>query len=124
MVTTVAGIDLSPRDESYLRGERGEGAALAMRVLLKVGRAMGATRLVDVESAHVDGCIYIGSVSLHFARKLAEGGAKVSVPTTLNIGAIDLLHPELWHGDAETARNARALMDVYASLGCRPTCNA
>jgi predicted aconitase len=43
------------------------------------------------------------------------------VPTTLNVGSVDLLHPELYRGDAETAKAGRELMRLYAALGCRAT---
>ena len=43
------------------------------------------------------------------------------VPTTLNVGTLDLLHPELWHGSREVAERGRLLMEAYRSLGCRPT---
>ncbi|WP_024804209.1 aconitase X catalytic domain-containing protein [Nocardia sp. BMG51109] len=120
-MTASPALVLDARDRSYLAGDHGPGAALAMRVLVAVARAMGAERLIDIDSAHVDGCIYIGPVSIDFARRLVEGGAKVSVPTTLNVGAVDLLHPELWNGDAELAARGRELMDLYAALGCSPT---
>jgi predicted aconitase len=45
----------------------------------------------------------------------------VAVPTTLNVGTLDLLHPELWRGSAEVAEQGRQLMEAYRSLGCRPT---
>jgi predicted aconitase len=32
-----------------------------------------------------------------------------------------MLHPGLYRGDPETAANARALMDAYVTMGCRPT---
>ncbi|KWX64531.1 hypothetical protein ASJ79_08125 [Mycobacterium sp. NAZ190054] len=112
---------LSASDEAFLRGDRGPGAALAMRVLLAVARSMGAPHLVDVESAHVDGCLYIGPVSIAYVRALIEGEARVSVPTSLNVGSIDQLHPEQWNGTAELASNARVLMDLYIALGCKPT---
>ncbi len=54
---------------------------------------MGADRLVPIMAAHVDGCLYHGPVSTDFARKLVDGGGKVRVPTTLNVGSVDLLHP-------------------------------
>jgi predicted aconitase len=96
-------------------------AALAMRIVVAVADAMGAPRLVDIESAHVDGCLYVGPVSIDFVRALADGGAQVSVPTSLNVGSVDLLHPQNWSGTAEVAENARTLMDLYTALGCRPT---
>jgi predicted aconitase len=82
---------------------------------------MGASNLVDIESAHVDGCLYIGPVSIDFVRALVDGDARVSVPTSLNVGSIDRLHPDRWHGSTELANNARTLMDLYTALGCRPT---
>lgn len=114
-------VALSDEDESYLRGEHGSGAALAMRVLVAVATSMGAPRLVGIESAHVDGCLYVGPVSIDFARALVDGGAQVGVPTSLNVGSVDLLHPDNWNGPAEVADNARTLMGLYTALGCRPT---
>ncbi|RPH32138.1 MAG: DUF521 domain-containing protein, partial [Chloroflexi bacterium] len=59
--------------------------------------------------------------TLDFVDRLVEGGATVSVPTTLNVGAVDLLHPELWRGDPDLAAHGRQLMDRDRALGCRPT---
>jgi predicted aconitase len=115
------GIRLDERDQEILAGEHGAGAALAMRVVVATARAMGARELVDIESAHVDGCIYIGSVSIDYVRRLVEGGARVSVPTTQNVGSVDRLHPELWNGDAGLAARGRELMDLYTALGAQPT---
>ena len=112
---------LDSRDQWMLSGDAGEGTALAMRVLTGVAEAMGAEELVDVVSAHVDGCLFHGQVSLDFARALLEGGAAAVVPTTLNVGSLDLLHPDLVRVDADTRRSAGDLMDLYVDLGCRPT---
>jgi predicted aconitase len=76
---------------------------------------------VEVTRAHVDGCLYHGQASLDFVERLVAEGARVSVPTTLNVGSLDLLHPELYRGDAPTAERAKRLMDAYVALGCRPT---
>ena len=65
---------LSERDRDCLRGDSGDGVALAMRVVVAVATAMRAPRLVDIESAHVDGCLYVGPVSIDFARTLVDGG--------------------------------------------------
>ena len=48
---------------------------------------------------------------VYFADRLAGGGARVSVPTTLNVSSLDLLHPELSRGDPEEARLSRLLME-------------
>ena len=112
---------LSEADWAYLKGEHGPGAQLAMRVLVAVAKSMNAPTLVDVHSAHVDGCLYVGSVSIDFVRALVDGSARVSVPTTLNVGSVDLRHPQYWNGPEELATKARTLMDLYARLGCTPT---
>lgn len=114
-------LSLSHDDLAALDGERGAAAQLAMRILARTAEAMDAPHLLDVTSAHIDGCLYHGRAGLDFARRLADGGARVAIPTTLNVSSLDLLHPELVHLDRENAANARALMDAYLAMGCRPT---
>lgn len=114
-------VALDDRDRSFLAGTAGEGTAFAMRLVLRAAEVLGAQRLIPIVGAHVDSCLYHGQASRDFVARLATGGARVSVPTTLNVGAIDLLHPELWRGDRLAAEHGRALMDAYRALGCRPT---
>ncbi len=112
---------LTDEDRAMLEGERGDAVALAMRILVEMARVWEAERLIDITSAHIDSCLYHGRAGLDFAERLAEGGARVVVPTTLNVSSLDLLHPELVRLDAETAADARRLMDAYVAMGCRPT---
>jgi predicted aconitase len=114
-------VELSEADRSRLSGDHGEAAALVMRILVETAGVMGAERLIDVASAHVDGFLYHGLAGLEFAERLVSGGASVSVPTTLNVSSLDLLHPERWRGDPAAAANARRQMDLYVAMGCRPT---
>jgi predicted aconitase len=114
-------VELTERDRALLSGAMGEASALAMRIVIEMAGVMGADRLIDVVSAHVDGCLYHGLAGLEFAERLAEGAATVSVPTTLNVAYLDLLHPELNRGDAGTQADARRQMDLYVAMGCRPT---
>ena len=92
-----------------------------MRLVVRAAEVTGASRLIDVTRAHVDSCLYHGEATLDFVQRLIDGRARVSVPTTLNVGALDLLHPELNRGDAVSAERGRLLMDRYRSLGARPT---
>jgi predicted aconitase len=117
----VNGLVLSSADRAMLDGDRGEAARMAMRIIVGHARGVGAPHLIDVTSAHIDGCLYHGQVSLDFAERMAAGGAAVRVPSTLNVGALDLLHPGLYRGDPEIADRARRLMDLYVGMGCRPT---
>ena len=59
---------------------------MAMRLLVASGRVLQAERLLDIKSAHIDGCLYHGPASLDFVDRLVEGGGRVAVPTTLNVG--------------------------------------
>ncbi|HEY9337788.1 MAG TPA: aconitase X catalytic domain-containing protein [Kribbella sp.] len=111
---------LTAEEEAMLGGRDGEGVALAMRVLVGQARISDAPRLVAITSAHVDSCLYHGQVSLDFAQRLVELGARVRVPTTLNVGSTDLIHPELVR-DQALASAGRELMAAYVELGCTPT---
>jgi predicted aconitase len=113
--------ELTAEDRAALIGERGEATALAMRLVVAMAEVMEAPSLIDVTSAHIDGCLYHGRAGLDFARRLTDRGARVAVPTTLNVSSLDLLHPELVRLDRATASEARALMDAYVAMGCRAT---
>ena len=114
-------IELTARDRQMLEGADGAGVALAMRLIVRLAEATKATSLIDITRAHIDGCLYHGVVGLEFAERLAAGGARVRVPTTLNVSSLDLLHPDLYRGPADTAEAARRQMDAYTEMGCRPT---
>ena len=114
-------LSLSTVDEAKLAGEHGAGMAMAMRLVVELATVMQAPRLIDIVSAHIDGCLYHGQAGLEFAEKLATLGAQVSVPTTLNVSSLDLLHPELVRLSQSDAVAARRLMDAYTSMGARAT---
>ena len=92
-----------------------------MRLVVLAAEALDARRLIPITGAHVDSCLYHGEASIDFVDRLLDGGARVAVPTTLNVGALDLLHPELWRGDRSAAERGRVLMERYRQLGCTPT---
>ena len=104
-----------------LNGDDGAGVALAMRLVVRAAEVLRADRLIPISGAHIDSCLYHGQASLDFVRRLGAGGARVAVPTSLNVGGLDLLHPELWRGDSVDAARSRELMEAYRSLGCRPS---
>lgn len=115
-----ATIQLSQADEAILAGEAGTAVQMAMRILVTMAGVYGAPHLLDIESAHIDGCLYHGQSGLDFAEKLVAGGAQVRVPTTLNVGAMDLVHPEHFRGTAVVADRATRLMAAYQQMGCQP----
>ena len=112
---------LTAAERALLEGSGGPAAAMAMRIVAEAARLMGAPSLVQVESAHIDGCLYHGDSGVHFAERLVELGGRVAVPSTLNVGALDLLHPGRVRFDPETGGMARRLMAASEALGCKPT---
>ncbi|MFM8773221.1 MAG: aconitase X, partial [Actinomycetota bacterium] len=118
-------LTLTADEQAMLAGERGPAVALSMRIITELGRIRGAERLVEVDSVHIDGCIFYGQAGLDFAQKLVELGGQVVVPTTVNVGSVDLIHPHLilQNTDYEkwVAQGGRDLMQAYVDLGCRQT---
>lgn len=110
---------LSPTDEALLAGEGTPAQRMAMEILITMARVYRAERLLDIHSAHIDGCLYHGESGLEFAQRLVDGDARTCVPTTLNVGAFDLIHPENYCGDEEFGSSARTLMQLYKDMGCR-----
>ncbi len=114
-------VALSARERALAQGAEGPARAMAMRIVAETARINGAPGLVPIVSAHVDGCLDHGEAGLAFAARLVEGGGRVAVPTTLNVGALDLLHPGRVRASAATRRRSHRLMAAYRALGCRPS---
>ena len=100
---------------------RDDAAGLALRVVAEAARLLGAARLIPIASAHIDGCLYQGDAGAAFSERLVAGGGAVAVPTTLNVGALDLLHPNRVRAAPARQAMARRQMEAYLALGCRPT---
>jgi predicted aconitase len=92
-----------------------------MRLVVKLAEISRAPRLRSVTRAHIDGCIDHGRAGLDFAERLLAGDARVSVPSTLNVSSLDLLHPESVRLRGAAREQAARLMAAYVALGCRPT---
>src|SRR6266699_5508456 len=63
-------VRLSDADRAMLAGVEGPASQLAMRVVVKLAEVAGAEELIDVTSAHIDGCLYHGQSGLDFAERL------------------------------------------------------
>lgn len=114
-------IALAPIDRELLDGTYGPAAARAMAMLVRYGKAAGAERFVAIDSAHIDGCLYHGPSSIDFVRSFVDLGGRVRVPTTLNVAAVDVIHPG-WHcGDPAILGEQQHLTELHEQLGCLPT---
>lgn len=114
-------LKLSERDAAMLRGEHGPARQMAMRILARMAEVYGADELLDITGAHIDSTVYIGEGGMEFAERLASLGAKVAVPSTLNVSGLDEHHWTEWAVPGDWARNAQRQMNAYASMGTTPT---
>lgn len=114
-------LTLDDSDRSMLAGEQGQAVAFAMQLLASFAEAVGAAALLDITRAHIDGCLYHGEVSLDFVERLVATGGRVRVPTSLNVGAVDLIHPELVQLAASQRDPSIRLMKAHEELGCQPS---
>ncbi|MGL5448019.1 MAG: aconitase X [Rhabdaerophilum sp.] len=114
-------LSLSAQERAMLAGEVGEAQALAMRILAETAHLMGAEKLIPVHSAHIDGALYHGDSGTLFAEKLVELGARIAVPTTLNVGALDLACGAKTRLPPHQHDMAHRLMRAYETMGCAPS---
>lgn len=114
-----AGMQLSAQDQEILAGAQGKARQVAMQIVLRMARLQGATELIDVVQAHIDGCIYTGSASLRFAQQLCAWGAQVKVPTTLNSISVDQRRWRALGIDPVFGEPASALGQAYVDMGAQ-----
>jgi predicted aconitase len=114
-------LTLTSKDQEMLRGDLGPATKMAMSILTRMAEVAGARELLDITGAHIDSTVYIGEAGLEFAERLAGLGAKVAVPTTLNVSGLDEHHWQEWAVPSDWARQAYRQMAAYQSMGTIPT---
>ena len=73
---------LTAEEERVLKGEEGQGAQVAMELLVAIGEAFDASKLISVNRAHAASSGQEGD--LYFVEMLAKGGASCKITTTTN----------------------------------------
>ena len=114
-------IKLTDDGRALLAGDKGHAAQVAMDVLCRMAASDGAEELLKITRGHIDGCILAHDANLIFAEKLAEMGAKVTIPTTINAISVDRNN---WHSQGVPhafGDRASRLADAYVRMGARPT---
>jgi len=105
-------------DHQLLTGDFGPAARRAMQLLQKYAQVVGAKKFVGIESAHIDSCLYHGPSGLDFVNSFRDLDGRVRVPATLNVAAIDLVHPEYSQASFSLTAAQRSLTEAYLDLGC------
>lgn len=111
---------LTREEEKGLSGEYGEGLSIAYRILVAIGEATNAEKLVPINWAHVSGVNYntIGDSGLEFLKKIGTDG-KVSVTTSLNPMGFDRDNrPDL---STEFIEKQMEIVQAYDKLEVTPT---
>jgi len=111
---------LTKEEEQMLNGECGAGTQKAMELLLAIGDAYDAERMIPVSRAHAASSGQEGD--LYFVELLADGGARCRVPTSTNpvydIGYFHSLFDNIPRDEAEVARR---VMEAYERVGAMLT---
>jgi len=114
-------LTLTTRDREMLDGVHGPAPQLAMSILVRMADVYGASELMDISQAHIDSTIYLGDATLEFAERLASLGARVAVPTSLNVSGVDECGWKDWAVSPEWAAKAARQMLAYERMGAVPT---
>ncbi|MGF7008772.1 aconitase X [Aminobacter sp. BE322] len=114
-------LELTEADRAMLDGRDGVAVQQAMRIIVAMAAQQGARGLVDVTQAHIDGCIYASPANLTFAEKMADMGARVRVPSTMNAISVDRANWQAQGVAHDFGDPAARLADAYVRMGCKPT---
>ncbi len=114
-------VELGKRDKEFLDGQHGEAARMAMRIVTRMAEVLDASELMDITQAHIDGCGLLSETGLEFAETLAAKGGQVCIPTTLNMGPLDLQNWREFGIDEDFAGKAIRQAKAYTDMGCIPT---
>ncbi|UCG22617.1 MAG: DUF521 domain-containing protein [Chloroflexota bacterium] len=118
-------IALNDRQQAMLDGANGPSKQMAMRLLLDMAAAAGATELTPIQGAHLSGVSPLtGGMGLrHFLSRLAEDpAAQVAVPTTLNAAGCDARQfAAMRIAVPDFLEHSQEIVDLYTHLGVRPT---
>jgi len=118
-------ITLNAHQQAMLDGREGVARQMAMRLLLDMAAAAGATELIPIQSAHLSGVSPLtGGLGLRqfLARLTGDPQAQVAVPTTLNAAGCDekqfaamrIVAPDFLAHHQE-------IVALYTRLGVQPT---
>ena len=112
---------LTREEERMLNGEHGEAVRKAMELIVAVGEALGAERLIPITSAHVSGISVsnIGPEGVELIEWFASNGGRAIVTATVNPMGFDL-DGFLPRSESEWRLQQR-LLKALASMGFRLT---
>lgn len=114
---------LTDKEQKMIEGKYGKAVSMAMSILTKLGHIYGAEEMIPISQVHIDSSAYkvIGEAGLEFVEKLADHGARFSVPTTLNPASRDMKQWKEFRIPPDFAKKSERLEQVYLRMGGIPT---
>jgi len=109
------GMHLKKEEEQIFDGEFGEGMQKAMELLVAIGDAYDAEKMISVSRAHAASSGQEGD--LYFVELLANGGACCRVPTSTNPVYDVEYFDDLFEIPKYEADVARRVMEAYKRVG-------
>lgn len=117
-------IELNDEQKAMLEGRQGLARQMAMRLVLDLAAAAGATALQPIASAHLSGVSPLtGGLGLRrFLQRLTQDeSASVAVPTTLNAAGCDAQRfAKMRIVTPNFLEHSREIIGYYEQLGVRP----
>lgn len=114
---------LTKEEEAILSGEKGEALRLAMEILVKLGDAYGAKRMIEISSSHTAGCQFTRTmdVGIEILENFVKWGARTAVLTTRNPSPTGINYYK-WMGISEdNVKKQKRLDTALTNLGVVPT---
>ena len=107
---------LTKEEERILAGEFGEGTQKALELLVAIGDAYDAEKMIPISRAHAASSGQEGD--LYFVELLAKGDAYCKVPTSTNpVYDIEYFHRLFDSIPEDEAEVARRVMEAYKRIG-------
>jgi predicted aconitase len=106
---------LTKEEERMLAGEFGEGTQKSMELLVAIGDAYDAEKLIPISRAHAAASGQEGD--LYFVELLANGSASCKVPTSTNPVYDISYFDNLFEVPKDEAGIARRVMEAYKRVG-------
>ncbi|MCX5735429.1 MAG: aconitase X catalytic domain-containing protein [candidate division NC10 bacterium] len=114
---------LTDEEQRILDGKCGDPQRVALRVLVKLGEACGAERMVPIVSAHLVASSYqiAGEAGIEIYSQLVAQGARVAVQTTSDPGSIDFARWREFKTPADYAARQVKIAELLDRMGVIPT---
>jgi predicted aconitase len=115
-------MDLTEVEQKMLDGKNGPGCRFAMELLVAVGDAFGAEKMVPVRSAHTILSTYKGilDAGVEAMERFVALGAKAVIPTTTDPAGMDLERWIEFRVPEDYARKQFRIVKAVHSLGLIP----